>query len=251
MTASQILPAQAAKQALEIKAATFSLPLIRLLDNALDQLALQVEEKIAQAPDLFLHTPVVIDLSGLPEDQEIGSFPELVGVLRAVGMMPIGLRGGNALQQQAAKAMELAILSETRPRAKPEQRHEEQEPPAAAIEAAAAMPSIEVGSKVIAHPVRSGQKVYTAGGDLTVIGPVNSGAELMADGNIHVYGPLRGRVFAGIKGNEQARIFCQHLHAELIAIAGQYRVSENIPSELKGARVQIFLDQETLKIERF
>jgi septum site-determining protein MinC len=103
---------------------------------------------------------------------------------------------------------------------------------------------------LITRPVRSGQRIYAAGGDLSVVAAVSAGAELMADGNIHVYGPLRGRALAGMKGDTEARIFCQDLQAELVSVAGHYRVSENIPRELKGAPVQIFLDQKVLHIEK-
>jgi septum site-determining protein MinC len=106
------------------------------------------------------------------------------------------------------------------------------------------------GFTLITRPVRSGQRVYAAGGDLSVVAPVSSGAELIADGNIHVYGPLRGRAMAGLNGNTQARIFCQNLQAELISVAGHYRVSENIPAEVKGGPVQIFLDHDVLRIEK-
>ncbi|MFP4247298.1 MAG: septum site-determining protein MinC, partial [Halochromatium sp.] len=108
---------------------------------------------------------------------------------------------------------------------------------------------IETGSHLIDRPVRSGQRVYAAGGDLTVLAPVNSGAELMADGNIHVYAPMRGRAMAGLHGNTNARIFCADLQAELVSIAGHYRVSDKIPATLKGHRIQIFLDHEVLRIE--
>ncbi|WP_373508014.1 septum site-determining protein MinC, partial [Thiocapsa sp.] len=103
---------------------------------------------------------------------------------------------------------------------------------------------------LVTRPVRSGQRVYAVGGDLSIIAAVSSGAELMADGNIHVYGPLRGRALAGMKGNTAARIFCQDLQAELVSVAGHYRVSENIPSELRGVPVQIYLDQKILRIEK-
>ena len=83
-----------------------------------------------------------------------------------------------------------------------------------------------------------------------MVAPVSSGAELMADGNIHIYGPLRGRAIAGLKGNLEARIFCQDLQAELVSVAGHYRVSENIPPELKGMPVQIYLDHDVLRIEK-
>ncbi len=98
--------------------------------------------------------------------------------------------------------------------------------------------------------MRSGQRIYAAGGDLSVVAPVSSGAELMADGNIHVYGPLRGRAMAGMQGATDARIFTQDLQAELISVAGHYRVSENIPADLRGVPVQVYLDDKVLRIEK-
>jgi septum site-determining protein MinC len=160
------------------------------------------------------------------------------------------VRGGGAAQNEAARAMELAILGDSARAAGRQQ-------PA---EGAQAEPQVDapVGddhgdhtpvSMLVDRPIRSGQRLYAAGGDLTIVGPVSSGAELMADGNIHVYGPLRGRVIAGLKGDIGARIFCRSLEAELVSVAGHYRVSENIPMDLKGRSVQVFLDHEVLRIE--
>jgi septum site-determining protein MinC len=104
-------------------------------------------------------------------------------------------------------------------------------------------------TKVIKQPVRSFLRIYHAGGDLILLAAVNAGAEIIADGNIHVYAPLRGRALAGVKGNLEARIFCQHMEAELIAIAGQYRVFENkVPVEMLGKPAQIFLEGEKIVI---
>jgi septum site-determining protein MinC len=97
-------------------------------------------------------------------------------------------------------------------------------------------------------PVRSGQQVYAENRDLTVVTAVGAGAEVIADGSIHIYGPLRGRALAGAQGNETARIFCREFHAELVAIAGHYKVLEDIPRELRGKAVQIWLDSEQLNI---
>ncbi len=242
--------------AFELKADTFTLPVIRLLALDMDDIAAQLEAKVAQAPTFFLHTPVVVDLAALSEaDAEVG-FPQLVGLLRGLGMIPVGVRGGSSAQQEAAKAMELAILGDTlRPKRRdvgPQLAAEHgavPDPVGAAPPPPAAPVGIETGPTLITRPVRSGQRVYAAGGDLTVIAAVNPGAELMADGNIHVYGALRGRVIAGLKGNTSARIFCHELQAELVSVAGHYRVSESIPAELKGHRVQIYLDHEVLRIE--
>jgi septum site-determining protein MinC len=213
---------------------------------------------VEQAPDFFRNTPVVLDLSGLSADSGDVQFPLLVGLLRGYGMIPVGVRGGDSDQNKAAEAMELAILGDafvrrpkaaaaravsksepgpSKPRPETQNLHESKTVTGAAF-------------TLVARPVRSGQRLYAAGGDLSVVAPVSSGAELMADGNIHVYGPLRGRAMAGLKGDAEARIFCQDLQAELVSVAGHYRISENIPSALKGVPVQIFLDKEVLRIEK-
>jgi septum site-determining protein MinC len=235
--------------AFELKAAAFTLPVIRLLRLDMDAVEAQLAPKVQQAPAFFEHTPVVIELSALPSDEGDVGFPQLVGLLRGLGMIPVGVRGGGASQHEAAKAMELAILGDA----------DKGRKDAAADEMALDVPitgqtsappvGVETGSHLIDRPVRSGQRVYAAGGDLTVIAPVNSGAELMADGNIHVYAPMRGRAIAGLHGDTKARIFCADLQAELVSVAGHYRVSDSIPAELKGRQTQVFLDHEVLRIE--
>ncbi|KAA6184551.1 septum site-determining protein MinC [Thiohalocapsa marina] len=256
--------------AFELKAAAFTLPVIRLLDLDMEAVEAQLQPKVEQAPGFFRNTPVVIDLAALAGvDDDVG-FPQLVGLLRGLGMIPVGVRGGSSGQNEAAQAMELAVLSEdhgSRRRSDAAEAAMHDVPPPSAGPAIAggmadaarakaatgdsgpAEASPSRGSLLIDHPIRSGQRVYAAGGDLTIVAPVSSGAELMADGNIHIYAPLRGRVIAGLKGDTQARIFCQDLQAELVSVAGHYRVSENIPPELKGRRVQVFLDHEVLRIE--
>ena len=238
--------------AFELKAATFTLPVIRLLGVEMDVVADQLAVKVDQAPDFFRNTPVVIDLSGLPRGSGQLEFPQLVGLMRGFGMIPVGIRGGTEEQHEAAQAMELAILGDAFVRRVPPARETATPPPARSPppppppeeEAQTASP------RLVTRPVRSGQGDCPAGGDLSVIAPVSNGAELMADGNIHVYGPLRGRAMAGMKGDTSARIFCQDLRAELISVAGHYRISENIPEDVKGVPVQIFLDQDVLRVEK-
>ena len=113
----------------------------------------------------------------------------------------------------------------------------------------AARPEAGAASVIVTEPVRSGQRIYADRGDLVVMAPVSSGAELIAHGNIHVYGPLRGRALAGVNGDKTARIFCQSLEAELVAIAGLYRTSDDMPADLRNKRAQAFLQDDTLKIE--
>ncbi|MBK1720910.1 septum site-determining protein MinC [Thiocystis violacea] len=247
----------------ELKAASFTLPIIRLIDNNIEAVAARLGAKVEKAPDFFRNTPVVIDLSSLPEGVGAGELPLLVGLLRGYGMIPFGVRGGGKEQNAAAEALELAVLRDSYVRrgkgaSKAEEPPPESEvavdeapaPQARASKQAASPRRSNPGFMLITKPVRSGQRVYASGGDLSITAAVSSGAELMADGNIHVYGPLRGRALAGMSGNLEARIFCQDLQAELVSIAGHYRVSENIPVELRGVPVQIFLDQKILRIEK-
>jgi septum site-determining protein MinC len=238
----------------ELKAAGFTLPVIRLLAGDMEAVADQLGAKVEQAPEFFRNTPVVIDLSAFPTGAGEVEFPLLVGLLRGYGMIPFGVRGGTKSQNAAAEAMELAILSDTLARVtKPAGAAREPRPaPTPPAPGTPREPQRQTpqGPTLVTRPVRSGQRIYAAGGDLSVVAAVSSGAELMADGNIHVYGPLRGRALAGMKGNLEARIFCQDLQAELVSVAGHYRISENIPSDLRGMPVQIFLDQKVLRIER-
>ncbi len=223
--------------ALELKAAAFSLPVLRLLNQDLASIAEQLDAKIRQAPGFFRHAPVVIDVSSLSEEDPV-AFPPLLRLLRDHNLIPVGIRGGTPAQNRAAQGVKLAVLNES----------------IQTVRANAAEPKGEESPaprfKIVTRPVRSGQRIYAPGGDLSVIAPVSSGAEIMADGNIHVYGPLRGRALAGMQGDLNARIFCQNLQADLVSVAGRYRVSENIPAELKGHAVQVFLEQESIRIER-
>lgn len=246
------------RRTFELKAASFMLPIIRLMDSNVEAVAARLGQKVEKAPHFFRNTPVVVDLSELSEGAGVADLPLLVGLLRGYGMIPFGVRGGTKEQNAAAEALELAVLRDSyvkRDKSKDAAETEieeadsvESEPPAAQKAPSTRRPN--QGFMLITRPVRSGQRVYAAGGDLSITAAVSSGAELMADGNIHVYGPLRGRALAGMSGNLEARIFCQDLQAELVSIAGHYRVSENIPSEMRGVPVQVFLDQKVLRIEK-
>ncbi len=236
----------------ELKADSFSFPTLYLLSNDIDAINESLERQVAKAPGFFLHAPLVFDLSRLPQACTEVDFPMLVGMTRGQGMTPIGVRGGTPLQQEGARLMELAILGDSRgenPKRtakKPARGDASEEARQQQRGETAAAPA---ESKIITRPVRSGQKVYAAGGDLIVLAPVSSGAELMADGSIHIYAPLRGRVLAGVKGNEKARIFCQNLGAELVSVTGRYMISEDYPESLIGKSVQVYLSEDHLKIE--
>ncbi len=223
----------------ELKSSAITVPVLKLFDPDMDRITDLLTTKIEQAPDFFHNAPIVIDLSALKTNDATVDFALLVGLIRGMGMIPVGVQGGNPLQNEAAEMLELAILSNSagRPRPRPKPR------------AAAPSPATEEHSLLVTRPVRSGQRLYARGGDLVVTAAVSSGAELFADGNIHVYGALRGRALAGVKGDTSARIFCRKLNAELVSIAGRYKVSDSISREHWGDAVQVYLIENRLVVE--
>ena len=221
----------------ELKANSFTLPTLCLLDLDMDLLEEKLEENVNRAPAFFKNAPIVLDLSRLPPQSEI-DFPEIIGIMRGLGMVPVGVRGGNEKQYKAARLMELAILNDVKQR-------KTKQPTKVAKKVPAVAPQQEKAPTMIHYlPIRSGQRVYAQQGDLIVAASVSSGAEIIADGHIHVYGKLRGRAIAGAKGDLSARIFCQGLDAELVSIAGNYRISESIPAQLVGKATQVYLTSD-------
>ncbi|QXP85396.1 septum site-determining protein MinC [Methylococcus sp. ANG] len=226
----------------EIRAGSFNLPVLKLTSDSADAIADLLAARVRQAPDFFRHAPVILDLHELAGRDHVPDFDALLEVLRKSGLTPVGVRGGNAEQNAAADAAGLALLSE----GKHHETHPAAEHPQPAPEP---VRPPRQGTKIIDQPIRSGQRVYANDGDLVVIATVSPGAELMADGNIHVYGSLRGRAMAGVKGDLDARIFCRDLQAELIAIGGHYKISENLDGTVRGKPVQIMLRDNALIIQ--
>jgi septum site-determining protein MinC len=223
----------------EIKSA--NLPLVSLLLKSADLQALagELHARFGDIPDFFDRDPLVIDLTPLQAQGETPvDFPALVQLLSSFNVVPIAARGGSAAQMQAALGAGLApahdaVLARTR---------EEPTAAPAAPPAAAAAPVADGGALVVDRPLRSGQQVYARGRDLVVMAMVNPGAEVIADGHIHVYAPLRGKAIAGARGNTEARIVTLCLEPELISIAGVYRTSDvALPPEVLGKPTQIRL----------
>lgn len=232
---------------LEFKSSHFTLPILRLLSPDPVALGAELARRLNQAPGFFRYAPVVIDLSALSGEAATAlNLAALVGLLRSHDLLPVGVRGGTAAQQEMAHALELAVLNENRGQAA-----KATTPPVGAAEPPIPpiIPLAEIGSKLVTQPVRSGQRVMAPEGDLIIIGPVSAGAELLAAGHIHVYGPLRGRALAGFKGNTKARIFCTALQAELLSIAGQYRVSEDLRDLARNQPAQVYLQDNKLIID--
>jgi septum site-determining protein MinC len=239
MTAN-VQSAAAQEPVFELKSGHFTLPVLRLLQADLEALDEQLLARIKQAPGFFRNAPVVIDMSQLAKQQSEVDFALLVGLMRGYGMVPVALQGGTPKQQEMAEFLELAILAGNKPITPPDADRSNQAKPA--LKSAVA--------KLITRPIRSGQRAYAAGRDLIVLASVSSGAEVIADGNIHVYGTLRGRALAGVRGNREARIFCQKLKAELVAIAGQYRVSDQLEAFHSDTPAQVYMSEKKLLIEK-
>ena len=228
-------------QTFEIKSGAVNLPVLKLFTSDVGKLSSQLRLKVSQAPDFFRNAPMAIDLHNLVDLNSEIDFVALVRAMRHCGLVPVGFCGGFEKHHQAAQAAGLSSLTLAR-----------QEPPQQP-QTAPTKPKVlpeEVHSRIVEQPVRSGQRIYVPGGDLVVMSQVSAGAEIMADGNIHVYGTLRGRALAGVQGNLDCRIFCHDLQAELVAVGGHYRISENIDDSLRGVPVQIYLQDQSLIIER-
>lgn len=241
----------------EIKSAQLPLVALMLKTSDWNVLAADLEKQYGvtgEIPDFFDHDALVIDFSQLPPDTPLQDLKPLLRVLRSCRLVPLAVRGANAAWMQSALALGLVEAPVDAPRIRP---------------AVATVAPIEYVvqdvvreivreipgqlTMVVDKPLRSGQKIYARGADLVVLAMVNQGAEVVADGNIHVYAPLRGKAMAGASGNTNARIFSLCLEPELISIAGVYRTSENpLAPEVQGKPAQVRLSndgQDKLLIE--
>ena len=227
----------------QLKGSMLAITVLELAQNDLEALDRQLAAKVAQAPNFFSNTPLVLALDKLPANQGSIDLPGLMRVCRHHGLRTLAVRASRIEDIAAAIAIDLPVLPPSGARERPLELEEKkpEKPPQPLIQP----------TKVITTPIRGGQQIYAQGCDLVVISSVSSGAELLADGNIHVYGPMRGRALAGIKGDKKARIFCQQLGAELLSIAGQYKVSEDLRRDpLWGTPVQVSLSGDVLNITR-
>jgi len=239
----------------QLKGGLYTLSSIQLLGTQLALLDKQLDAKIEQAPKFFHNAPVVVDLQKINQPGTYLNFKQLKEILISKHLIPVGIKSGNADQQREAIACGLPILQEGPPKKSNAPEPANQSSTHSAKEEPNSSPSLETetdvqgsNTRVITEPVRSGQQIYARGGDLIVLGSVSQGSELLADGHIHVYGPLRGRALAGVTGDTHAQIFCQSLEAELISIAGHYKMSEDIEKIAWLIPVNISLDKGRLHI---
>ena len=275
------------KNEVELKGGMYTFMSLKLHTNDLDVIDARIAEKVQQAPGFFKDSPVVLDLSVIEEqlaDGEAFDVENLVSRIRGHKLVPIV---ASVVDKSSPFATSIALpLMEAVSRREPSDSKTTSAETSSASSSgektgnAASLHSgngrtagsdnnasgdaadselefapakqVEVLIKapmLLQRPVRSGQQVYARDTDLIIMGQVGAGAEVIADNNIHVYGPLRGRALCGVSGNTSTRIFCQSLEAELVSVAGNFRVLEEIPPDLRGKPAQIWLDKDRLNIE--
>ena len=238
----------------ELKSATLGLLALLLKSADLRVLAADLQTRLGETPNLFNLDPLLIDLSQLKraEAEAPVDLTALVALLRRHRMQPVAVLGANVAELALAQTLGLAdapldalATAKQEPAVRDVVRDVVRE-----VVREVPVPGEAVKTLIIDKPLRSGQQIYAKGGDLIVMALVSNGAEVIADGHIHVYAPLRGKAIAGAKGDTTARIFAASMEAELIAIAGIYRTTENpLPDGVLGKPAQIRLDGEKLVME--
>ncbi len=235
-------PLHDATPAFQLKGGSFTGTVLELHSTDLTLVAAHLAARLQDAAAWLRESPVILNL-----DKVAGSDADwagLVALCRANGVSLVGIRAPQALQA-SLQALDVPVLQGLK------RKGAEVEVAAAPAPAPAAAPAPvapRAATRIITQPVRGGQQIY-AEGDLIVLAPVSAGAEVLADGNIHIYAPLRGRALAGVQGNIDARVFCQSLEAELVSVAGRYRVAEDLRKTKQwGKAVQVVLDQDQLNL---
>lgn len=240
--------------AVELKGSVFTLPILQIQTTSISDIASELSERLSKALKFFDNAPVVIDLKAISDSTENLDFNSLMQVLSQRHLIPVGVRNGSSQQNSLAISAGLAILKGAfsdrvieDKKAEVQQTTETNKNPQTSANTEAQTPVRK--SKIITTPVRSGQQIYARESDLIIMAPVNHGAEIIADGNIHIYSSMRGRALAGVRGDVDANIFCQSMEAELVAVAGNFRVfEEDMPAEIKSKSVRIHLEGEHLII---
>ena len=222
-----------------------------LKDTDMHTLAADLNARLADDPDFFDHDPVLIDLSHVSAVLEPIDFVELRRLLHMHRTQPVAVRGGSASQMQAAQKAGLMAAPDAMPArsSAPEVREVVREV-IREVEVVREIPAPMSDALVIDRPLRSGQQVYARNTDVVVLGMVSFGAEVIADGNVHVYAPLRGRAVAGARGKTDARIFSTCMEAQLLSIAGTYRsIDDALPADVAGKPAKVRLEGEKIIIE--
>lgn len=227
----------------QLKGSLYTIPTLLLLSTDLPTLENELLKQITRTPHFFSNAPVVLDLSTLQQRSLTIDFKGLVKIMREFSLIPVGVKGGNEEQNKAANAAGLGTFPEHKTvEAAPEATNTTTTP----------TPKKETSQQrrtmVIKEQVRSGTQIYAKDSDLIILASVSPGAEVLADGNIHIYGTLRGRALAGAMGDTKASIFCKELDAELVSIAGSYKLNEELSLTKKSSGMtQIHLENDALQ----
>lgn len=226
----------------QLKGGMLPLTTIELINPQISLFASQLADKLAQAPEFFQDAPIILGLDKLPGRLSEKDLEQVLLSMQQQGLHLVGIRADHQQDIAAAKARQLPILPPINQRGSHEHSGTDN---SSTNNGTGLQPA-----KIVQQPVRGGQQIYAKNSDLIILGPVNNGAEVLADGNIHIYGALRGKAAAGLSGNPDARIFCQHLEAEILSIAGNYKLSEDMRgSPLWQQPAQISLQGEQLVLQ--
>ena len=232
----------------------FTVMVVRVDDPNDPEFESRLAEQIARSPTFFANAPVVMDLQHCTGAASADAFHGLRRMLKRQHLIAVGVQNANATQIRAAMNADLAAFAPANAARRTETAEPAAPPAPAPARPTAPAPALAPGSvsrtKVITQPVRSGTQVYARGGDLIVLASVSPGAEVIADGHVHIHGALRGRAIAGASGDTEARIFIDKLEAELLCVAGHYLVSEAIEPDYIGKSVQVTLVDDRLTISR-
>lgn len=248
----------------ELEGMVSTVTVLRLSSGDLGAVKKALAAKLEQLPGFFQDAPIVVDLTALEGSDETdaaddGSQPheevplaELAALLRELKVVPIGIRNLREARRAEARAAGFGVVHGGSKRGRPPPKTREpaprEEQPVDSGPRDPERPLLSAAPLLLRAPLRSGQVIYAEQCDAVVLAPVNAGAEIIADGNIHIYASLRGRALAGAHGNEDARIFCKSLDADLVAIAGCYLRADEIPEARRGKPAQIFLDNGKLVV---
>ena len=208
-----------------------------------------MQDRVTRAPKLFGRAAVILDFGGLAQAPDLATAKALLDGLRSAGVLPVALAYGTSEIDLLSQQLGIPLLAKFRAQYETAAVSPPPPPPPPPARAEPAAPVARPApGRMQRNAVRSGQQLYAENCDLTVLSTVGAGAEVIADGSIHIYGTLRGRALAGAQGNPDARIFCRDFHAELVAIAGHYKVLDDVPMDLRGKAVQVWLEQDQIKI---
>jgi septum site-determining protein MinC len=229
----------------QIKGTSVTSMVLDLYHYQSDEFSRTLAQKVQTAPLFFTGSPLFLNLAAFNGELSKEQLQEIIKHCQSQGFQLFGCKGGSEPQAKLAKDLGLVHLPASRARPDKTEQPPEQEPEPAASPAPEATSR---PTRIIERPVRSGQQIYAEGSDLILLAQVSEGAEVIADGNIHAYGPLRGRALAGVRDNPNARIFCQQLEAELVSIAGHFVLNDTLRDSCWKQPAQIFLQDDSIEI---